>query len=57
MAVLAAWCAFVHSSLVYQQRYSHNIALATILAKYVDVYFCVPTVSVAEFTSETYESK
>lgn len=56
-AVLAAWCAFVHSSLVYQQRYSHNTALGTTLAKYVDVYFCVPTVSVAAFTSEIYESE
>lgn len=53
----AAWCAFVHSSLVYQQRYSHNTALGIILAKYVDVYFCVPTVSVAASASETYESE
>lgn len=54
IAVLAAWCVLAHSSPVYQLRYSHNIALGTFLDKYVDVYFCVPTVSVAVFTSDTY---
>lgn len=55
--MLAVWCAFVHFSLVYQQTYRHNLALGTILAKYVDAYFCVPAVSVAALTSETDESE
>lgn len=57
LAVLAVQCAFVHFSLVYQQRYRHNPALGTILAKYVDAYFCVPTSSVVVLTSETDESE